>query len=93
VKEYMTHFHIRGITTHAIYVDCGTKFVNKDLKDWCHAKGMDIELTSHIMMQVSAKVLIRNNALNCREAQESPCGCDEPRSPHQNSGKACDRGK
>ena len=46
VKNYMTHLHVRGITTHGIRVDRGTEFINKDLQDWCHAKGMEIELTA-----------------------------------------------
>jgi transposase InsO family protein len=46
VKDYMTHLHVRGVITHGIRVDRGTEFVNKDLKDWCHAKGMEIELTA-----------------------------------------------
>jgi transposase InsO family protein len=46
VKDYFTHLHVRGVTTHAIHVDRGTEFVNKDLQSWCHAKGMDIEMTA-----------------------------------------------
>jgi transposase InsO family protein len=46
VKNYLTHLHVRGITTHGICVDHGTKFVNKELKDWCQSKGMEIELTA-----------------------------------------------
>src|SRR6266436_6007296 len=46
VKDYLTHLHVRGIPTHGIHVDCGTEFINKDLQNWCHAKGMEIELTA-----------------------------------------------
>jgi len=46
VKNYLTYLHVRGISTHAIRVDRGTEFVNKDLKEWCHAKGMDIDMTA-----------------------------------------------
>jgi hypothetical protein len=46
VKNYLTHFHVRSISTHALCVDCGTEFVNKELTEWCHAKGMDIEMTA-----------------------------------------------
>ena len=46
VKNYLTYLHVRGITTHAIRVDRGTEFVNKDLQDWCHTKGMEIQLTA-----------------------------------------------
>jgi hypothetical protein len=46
VKDYFTHLHVRGVTTHAIRVDRGTEFVNKDLQSWCHTKGMDIEMTA-----------------------------------------------
>src|SRR6266849_5456297 len=43
IKEYMTHLHIRGVPTHAIHIDHGMEFVNKDLQDWCHSKGMEVE--------------------------------------------------
>jgi transposase InsO family protein len=46
VKEYITHLHVRGITTHGIHIDYGTEFINQDLQTWCHNKGMDIELTA-----------------------------------------------
>src|SRR6267154_510748 len=46
IKNYLTHMHVRGNTTHAIRVDRGTEFINKDLQDWCHTKGMEIEMTS-----------------------------------------------
>src|SRR5260370_9313894 len=46
IKEYMTHMHIRGTPTHAIRVDCGSEFVNKDLQDWCHSKGMEVQMTA-----------------------------------------------
>ena len=46
VKNYMTHLHVCSITTHGIRVDHGTEFINKNLQDWCHAKGMEIELTA-----------------------------------------------
>ena len=46
VKNYLTYLHVRGISTHAIRVDRGTEFINKDLKEWCHAKGMEIDMTA-----------------------------------------------
>ncbi len=38
--------HIRGTPTHAIRVDHGSEFVNKDLQDWCHSKGMEVQMTA-----------------------------------------------
>jgi hypothetical protein len=46
VKEYLTHLHVRGISTHAIRADRGTEFVNRDLQRWCHEKGMEVQLTA-----------------------------------------------
>ena len=46
IKNYMTHLHIHGINTHAICIDWGTEFINKDLQDWCHVKGMEIQMTA-----------------------------------------------
>ena len=46
IKNYLTHLHMRGIPTHAIRVDRGTEFINRDLQSWCHEKGMDVELTA-----------------------------------------------
>jgi hypothetical protein len=46
VKNYLTYLHVRGTTTHAIRVDRGTEFINEDLKQWCHAKGMEIQMTA-----------------------------------------------
>jgi len=46
VKNYLMHLHVRGMTTHAICVDCGTEFINEDLKQWYHAKGMEIQMTA-----------------------------------------------
>jgi len=45
VKNYLTYLHVRGTTTYGICVDRGTKFINKDLQNWCHEKGMDVQLT------------------------------------------------
>jgi hypothetical protein len=46
VKQYFTHLHVRGISTHAFRVDRGTEFVNNDLLTWCKDKGMDIQMTA-----------------------------------------------
>src|SRR6266566_2102123 len=46
VKNYLTYLHVRGISTHAIRVDRGTEFINEDLKEWYHAKRMDIDMTA-----------------------------------------------
>ena len=46
VKNYLTYLHMHGISTHAIRVDYSTEFINKDLIDWCHTKGMEIQLTA-----------------------------------------------
>ena len=46
VKNYLTYLHVHGISTHAICVDRGTEFINKDLTNWCHAKGMEIQQTT-----------------------------------------------
>ena len=37
---------MRQISTHAIRVDRGTEFINKDLISWCQAKGMDVQQTA-----------------------------------------------
>jgi len=34
------------MNTHAICIDQGTEFINKDLQDWCHTKGMEIQMTA-----------------------------------------------
>ena len=31
---------------YGIHIDHGTEFINKDLQNWCHKKGMDIQLTA-----------------------------------------------
>ena len=46
VKNYLAHLQVRGMSTHAICIDCGTEFINKDLQLWCHAKGMEIQFTA-----------------------------------------------
>src|SRR6267154_2602667 len=46
VKNYLTYLHVHGISTHTICVDRGTEFINKDLTNWCHAKGMEIQQTA-----------------------------------------------
>jgi transposase InsO family protein len=46
VKNYITHLHAHGTTTHAICVDRSTEFVNKDLKDWLNTKGMEVQMTA-----------------------------------------------
>jgi len=44
IKNYLTHLHACGINTHAIRIDQGTEFINKDLQEWCYAKGMEIQM-------------------------------------------------
>ena len=46
VKNYLAYLQVRGVSTHAIRVDRGTEFINADLKNWCQAKGMEIQLTA-----------------------------------------------
>jgi transposase InsO family protein len=46
IKEYLTHLQVCSMATHTVRVDHGTEFVNKDLQDWCHVKGMDIQFTA-----------------------------------------------
>jgi transposase InsO family protein len=46
IKAYLTYLQVRGNPTHAIRVDRGTEFINKDLIDWCHEKGMELQLTA-----------------------------------------------
>ena len=38
--------HVAGISTHAIYVDCNTELINKDLNKWCPLKEIEIQLTT-----------------------------------------------
>jgi hypothetical protein len=33
IKNYLTYLHVRSISTHAIHVDRGTKFINKSLTE------------------------------------------------------------
>jgi len=42
VKNYLAYLHLRGISTHSIRVDRGTEFINKNLQEWCHEKGMEV---------------------------------------------------
>jgi len=42
----MTHLYAHGIKTHTIHVDQDTEFIDKDLQDWCHTKGMEIQMTA-----------------------------------------------
>jgi transposase InsO family protein len=46
IKNYLTYLQVRGNPTHAIRVDRGTEFINKDLIDWCQEKGMEVQLTA-----------------------------------------------
>jgi hypothetical protein len=46
VKNYLAYLQVRGVSMHAIRFDCGTEFINSDLKNWCQAKGMEIQLTA-----------------------------------------------
>jgi len=46
IKNYLTHLHTHRINTHVIHINQGTEFINKDLQEWCHAKGMEIQMTA-----------------------------------------------
>ncbi len=46
IKNYMTYLKARGKTPHAIRADRGTEFVNENLKDWCHAQGIELQVTA-----------------------------------------------
>ena len=28
IKHYLAHLHVKGISTHALYINCGTEFLN-----------------------------------------------------------------
>jgi len=46
VKEYLTYLKAQGKNPKAIRVDEGKEFLNKDLKDWCHENGTEIQATA-----------------------------------------------
>ncbi len=45
LQHYFTYLHVRGIITHALQVDHGTEFINRDLCLWIESKGMEIQMT------------------------------------------------
>jgi len=46
IKNFMTYLHACRINTYAIRIDWGIEFINKDLQEWYHAKGMEIQITA-----------------------------------------------
>ena len=46
IKNYMTYLLACGKSPCAIRMDRGSEFVNKDLKSWCHSKGIRYQMTA-----------------------------------------------
>jgi len=46
VKDYITYLKARGASPCAIKMDRGTEFLNKNLQNWCHKQGMELQLTT-----------------------------------------------
>ena len=46
VKNYLAYLQVQGISMHAIRVNHRMEFINANLKNWCQAKGMEIQLTT-----------------------------------------------
>lgn len=45
-KDYMTYLLTHGKSPCTICMDRGSEFVNKDLKTWCHSKGIRYQMTT-----------------------------------------------
>jgi len=46
ITEYMTHQMARGKSPCTIKMDRGSKFVNEELKKWCHSQGICFQMTA-----------------------------------------------
>jgi len=46
IIEYMTHQMAQGRSPCMIKMDRGSKFVNKELKKWCHSQGICFQMTA-----------------------------------------------
>lgn len=46
VQQYLTHLHVHETSIHALHVNQGTEFVNKNLQTWCQQREIDIQLTA-----------------------------------------------
>jgi len=46
VKNYIAYLKARGASLCAIQMDRGTEFLNENLKSWCHAEGIQLQMTA-----------------------------------------------
>jgi len=46
VKNYFTHLEVKGMKPKAMHIDHGWEFINKNLLQWCYAKGMEVHMTA-----------------------------------------------
>jgi len=46
IKNYMMYLSACGKSPCAIQMDCGTEFVNEELRTWCHSKGIRYQMTA-----------------------------------------------
>ena len=46
IKDHMAYLKARGRSPCAIQMDRGTKFVNEDLRTWCHSQGICFQMTA-----------------------------------------------
>ena len=46
VKNYIVYLKARGASLCTIQMDRGTEFLNKNLKSWCHAEGIQLQMTA-----------------------------------------------
>jgi len=46
IKNYMTYLKARGASPCGIRMDRGTKFLNDNLRSWCHSEGIQLQLTA-----------------------------------------------
>ena len=46
IKNYITYLKAQGKTLNAIRADRSTEFINENLKEWCHAQGIELQVTA-----------------------------------------------
>jgi hypothetical protein len=46
LKNYLTHLELQGKAPKATCIDCGHKFINELLLEWCYSKGMEVHKTA-----------------------------------------------
>jgi len=46
IKDQITYLSVREKTLCTIQMDRGTKFINNELKTWCHLQGIRLQMTA-----------------------------------------------